>query len=364
MGDAVRAASCFSGIGGAEMALPDAEWLWCAEVEDFPRQVLAARFPHSTQLGDVLADDFLDRAKSFGRLDVLCGGPPCQAFSVAGLRGGMKDPRGQLSIRFVEIAHELASTVGLGNLLVENVPGWLNHPDNAFGCFLGAIVGGDDALFPCAMPAKGKSNAGWKWRKARRVWMLRELGDDGLPVYVDDPAEYEASEVQCVELDSRHIPVWPDVGMVAGSVARAAWRVFDAQYFGLAQRRQRVFVVVDFGTGADPAAVLFERDCGVGNPSSRRKAGQAVAGTLSARTEGGGGIGTDFDLAGGLVHCHDVAPTIDTTLADKQGLDDQHVNGGGGRFIASRGPVPERGRDAAPRPHVRDADSRQQVRLR
>jgi len=272
----MRAASCFSGIGAPELGGPQFEWVWCAEVEKSPSAVLAERFPHSTNLGDVTADDFLQRASSFGRLDLLVGGPPCQDFSVAGLRAGVAGDRGNLSLRFMEIAHAIRPR----NLLVENVPGWLNMPDNAFGSFLGGLVGADDAL---RSPLDGK---------------------------------------------------WPSAGMVAGPRARAAWRVFDAQYFGVAQRRRRVFVVADFGEGADPAEVLFERKSVLGNTPPRREAGQGTAGTISARTQGGGGLGTDFELGGGLVHCHDVAPTLNAHLGDRQGLEDQHVNGGCGHFIA------------------------------
>lgn len=238
----MKAASCFSGIGAPELGGPQFDWVWCAEIEKFPSAVLAKRFPQSVNLGDVTADDFLQRASAFGPLDLLVGGPPCQDFSVAGLRAGVAGDRGNLSLRFMEIAHAIRPR----NLLVENVPGWLNMPDNAFGCFLGALVGADDAL---RSPLDGK---------------------------------------------------WPSAGMVAGPRARAAWRVFDAQYFGVAQRRRRVFVVADFGEGADPAAVLFERKGVSGNTPPRREAGQGTAGTISARTEGGGGLGTDFDLAGGL----------------------------------------------------------------
>lgn len=246
----MKAASMFSGIGGAELALPEAEWIWCAEIEKFPSAVLAARFGHPN-LGDITANDFIARARALidatgAPLDLLCGGPPCQAFSVAGLRGGMKDPRGQLSLRFIEIAHALADSNGLRNLLVENVPGWLSHEDNAFGCFLGGLVGADDAL-----PNPGGGS-------------------------------------------------WPRAGMVAGPRARAAWRVLDAQYAGLAQRRQRVFLVADFGNGADPAAILFERKSLSGHHPPRRETGEGIAGTLSARTQGGGGLGTDFECEGGL----------------------------------------------------------------
>lgn len=242
MDNGLRAASCFSGIGAPELGGPQFTWLWHAEIEKFPAAVMEARFPDSTNLGDVTADDFLQRASSFGRLDLLVGGPPCQDFSVAGLRAGVAGDRGNLSLRFMEIAHAIRPR----NLLVENVPGWLNMPDNAFGCFLGALVGADDAL---RSPLDGK---------------------------------------------------WPSAGMVAGPRARAAWRVFDAQYFGVAQRRRRVFVVADFGDGADPAAVLFERKGVSGNTPPRRETGQGTAGTISARAQGGGGFGTDFDLAGGL----------------------------------------------------------------
>ena len=84
--------------------MPHWEWLWCAEIEKFPSAVLAKRFPHSVNLGDVTAEDFMQRASAFGRLDVLAGGPPCQAFSAAGLRKSMADDRGNLSLRsLVEI---------------------------------------------------------------------------------------------------------------------------------------------------------------------------------------------------------------------------------------------------------------------
>lgn len=325
----MKAASMFSGIGGAECALPEAEWVWCAEIEPFPSAVLEQRFGH-INLGDVLADDFIDRARAQGPLDLLCGGPPCQAFSVAGNRLSMADPRGNLSLRFVQVLHAIRPR----NAAVENVPGWLNTEDNAFGCFLGAVIGGDGPLLPCAMPAPGKSNAGWKWRAAGKSWMLREPDEGGLPVYIDDPDEYDPSDIQLVELDALHVPVWPRAGMAAGPRARLAWRILDAQYAGLAQRRERVFVVIDFGDGADPAAVLFERKGLSGNHPPRREAGEGVTGTLSARAQGGGGLGTDFEVGGGLVHCHDVAPTLNTHLGDKQGLEDQHINGGCGHFIA------------------------------
>jgi DNA (cytosine-5)-methyltransferase 1 len=264
--------------------MPNWDWLWCAEIEKFPSAVMAARHPDSVNLGDVTADDFMQRASSFGQIDVLAGGPPCQDFSVAGLRVGMAGDRGNLSLRFLEIAHAIRPR----NLLVENVPGWLSMPDNAFGCFLAGLVGADDALIPCVKPMAGRSNAGWTWRKAGLVWRVID-GGDGIPVVIDNPKDYEPHEVEHVYLDARHVPKWPSVGMVAGPRGRAAWRVFDAQYFGVAQRRQRVFVVVDFGKGADPAQVLFERRGMFGNtPPSREASKEASRTTASGASSGSG----------------------------------------------------------------------------
>jgi hypothetical protein len=79
------------------------------------------------------------------------------------------------------------------------------------------------------------------------------------------------------------------------------WCVLDAQWRGLAQRRKRVFVILDTGNWAGRPPILLEPKSSSGDHPPSRKAGQGVAGTISARTEGGGGLGTDFDLGGGLV---------------------------------------------------------------
>ena len=90
-----------------------------------------------------------------------------------------------------------------------------------------------------------------------------------------------------------------------------AYRILDAQYCGVPQRRRRVFVVGYLGDWRRAAAVLFERESLLGNPAPRREAGEGVAPTISARTKGGGGLGTDFDCDGGLI------PSVVGTLTAK-----------------------------------------------
>jgi DNA (cytosine-5)-methyltransferase 1 len=269
--------SMFSGIEAASVAFAPMGWkcLALAEIEKFPSAVLAHHYPDVPNVGDMTKHDWSQYA---GKADLVVGGPPCQAFSVAGLRNSLDDDRGQLSLAYMRAIHAIKPR----NAIVENVPGWLSTKDNAFGCFLGAIVGSDDPL----LPPGGKR--------------------------------------------------WPNAGMVSGPKGRAAWAIKDAQYFGLAQRRRRVFVVSDFGRGADPAAVLFELEGVRGNPAPSREARKDVAPTISARTKGGGGLGADFDLDGGLIEQRwpaEIASTLNAHYGDKWGLEDQHALGGAALFV-------------------------------
>lgn len=91
------------------------------------------------------------------------------------------------------------------------------------------------------------------------------------------------------------------LGMLAELGYGFAYRVLDAQFFGLAQRRKRVFVVGYLGDWRPPAAVLFERESLRGDSAPSREAGQRPAPTISARTKGGGGLGTDAELDGALI---------------------------------------------------------------
>lgn len=187
-------------------------------------------------------------------IDLLIGGTPCQGLSIAGLRKGLDDPRSSLMLVYGAIAARYRPTW----LLWENVPGVFSLDEGrAFATFLGLLSG----------------------RK------------------IDAP---EGG--------------WRNSGVVAGDANAygLAWRTFDAQYFGLAQRRARVFVVGYLGDWRPPAAVLFEPEGLSGNPPPRRQTGERIAPTIAARTRGGGGIGTDTDLDGGLIVA-DVAGTIDAS---------------------------------------------------
>ena len=208
----MRFGSVCSGIEAASVAWHPLGWkaAWLSEIEPFPSAVLAHHYPDVPNLGDMTALPERIASGEVEAPDLFCGGTPCQAFSVAGLRRSLDDDRGNLSLTFCEIANAIDTRrqdAGLVPAIIfwENVPGVLNTKDNAFGCFLGALAGEDEPLIA----------PGGRWSNA---------------------------------------------GCVYGPQRAVAWRVLDAQYFGVAQRRRRVFVVASARTDFDPTAVLFESE--------------------------------------------------------------------------------------------------------
>lgn len=126
---------------------------WFAEIEAFPSAVLAHHYPNTPNLGDMTKLGAQVLAGKIAAPDILVGGTPCQAFSVAGMRKGLADPRGALTIKYVELAdatdYVRASQRKPPCVIVwENVPGVLSDKGNAFGCFLGALAGEDCELQP------------------------------------------------------------------------------------------------------------------------------------------------------------------------------------------------------------------------
>lgn len=135
----MRFGSLCSGIEAASVAWEPLGMTpaWLAEIDPFCSAVLANRWPEVANLGDMTADDFLERMLAHGRVDVIVGGPPCQAFSVIGRRGGMSDQRGQLSLRFLEVVEAARPEW----IVWENVPGVLSSGGGRdFGTFLRAVA--------------------------------------------------------------------------------------------------------------------------------------------------------------------------------------------------------------------------------
>ncbi|ECZ8103907.1 Dam family site-specific DNA-(adenine-N6)-methyltransferase [Salmonella enterica] len=234
----MRYGSVCSGIEAASVAWEPLGWqpAWFAEIEAFPSAVLATHWPDVTNLGDMTGIAAAVHAGDVEAPDVLVGGTPCQAFSIAGLRNGLADKRGQLSLSYVELANAIDDKRrerGEEEAIIvwENVPGVLSSKDNAFGCFLAGLAGESCEL----QPAGGK---------------------------------------------------WPNAGCVYGPQRVIAWRVLDAQFFGVAQRRRRVFVVASARNEFDPAAVLFEFNSLCRDTPPSREAEKAIA-ALTAR-----GVGT------------------------------------------------------------------------
>ena len=212
--------SLCAGIEAASVAWHHMGWepVAFSEIESFPSAVLANHYPNTPNWGDMTKYQEWPDAN----VNVLVGGTPCQSFSVAGLRKGLEDPRGNLMLTYLAIADRYRPKW----LVWENVPGVLSsNSGRDFGAFLGGL---------------GQLGYGF------------------------------------------------------------AYRVLDAQYFGVAQRRRRVFVVGCLGGWQRAAAVLFERHSLSGHPAPSRETGKAAP-TILSRSTAGGGLGTDFDCDGGVI---------------------------------------------------------------
>ena len=264
---ALRFGSVCSGIEAASVAFNPLGWeaAWFSEIEKFPSSVLAHRFPDVPNLGDMTLLPDLILAGTVEAPDVLCGGTPCQAFSVAGLRNSLSDARGNLSLIFCEIANAIDTKRAEHGkppaiVIFENVPGLLTTNDGAFGCLLGALAGEDVPLEP----------AGGKWSNA---------------------------------------------GCVFGPQRAIAWRVLDAQHFDVAQRRKRLFVVACSLEVAHPTQILFECEGSYGNSEPSPAQVEEPAGELAASV-GEDGIHQPYRVANCLTRR--MHKGINTTLDEGQ----------------------------------------------
>ena len=229
----LRYKSDCSGIEAASVAWGPLGWEAVAfsEIDKFPAALLAYHYPEVPNVGDFTKDDW----SKYKGLDVIIAGTPCQDYSIAGKRAGAEGERGNLTIKYAEMLNE--SQIEFKVFLWENVPGVLSDRGNAFGRFLG-LLAGEDA--PLVSPG-GR---------------------------------------------------WTDAGYVLGPLRSIAWRCLDAQYFGLAQRRKRVFLVACPVDGLDPREILFEFDGLRRDTPPGRSQEEDVAGTLESSPGRSIGAGT------------------------------------------------------------------------
>ena len=208
--------SVCSGIEAASVAWEPLGWkaLWLAEVAKFPSKVLAHRFPAVPNLGDMTK---ITGEIQNGRIEaprILIGGTPCQTFSTQGKRAGLTDPRGLLALHYCDLFSAIEQQRKRREqpepiAIWENVAGCLSSDGGkSFGCILAGLAGLSTPLEPGDLGAKR----------------------------------------------------WGNSGYLCGE-RRVAWRILDAQYFGVAQRRRRVFIVASpRGSRVDPRKVLFDSE--------------------------------------------------------------------------------------------------------
>ena len=230
--------------------------VWSSEIEAFPLEVTRRHFPDTIQLGDVTKID----GGNIPPVDIICAGSPCQDLSVAGKRAGLAGERSGLFVRAVDIVRQMRRATGGRQprfFVWENVPGAFssNH---------------------------------------RRDFqaVLEEIGQAEVPM----PKSGR----------------WADAGLVRTHACDIAWRVLDAQYWGVPQRRKRIFLVADFAeTGRRAAEILFEPEGvqgdtpqGEGTRKGTAAGAQSGAGTAS--------LGLDDQGGGRMDVFTDIAPTMRT----------------------------------------------------
>src|SRR6185437_11127676 len=244
----MRFLSLFSGLEAASEAWLPLGWSCAAvaEIDAFPSAVLAHHYPDVPNLGDVKKITE-QQITDLGPLDLVVFGFPCQDLSVAGKRKGLIDDAGNhtrsgLFFRAMQIVRWAERNNGCRLALAENVPG------------LFSSGGGDDF-----------------------ATVLGEMAG----------AEFTVPKTK-----------WKNTGLALGRDGLVEWAVLDAQWFGVPQRRRRVFIIRDTGDWGSRPPILFERESLQGNSPPSRETRQ-VAPSIPSRRTAGGGFGTDFDCDGG-----------------------------------------------------------------
>lgn len=268
----MRFLSLFSGIEAASVAWLPLGWecVAVAEIEPFPCRVLAHHYPDVPNLGDITKIT-QEQIKSLGHIDLVVGGFPCQDLSVAGLRKGLKNADGSATRSgLFYTALQIARWSNARWLLLENVPGiYSSNNGRDFASMVGEILNTEFSV-----PKNG----------------------------------------------------WQNSGVASSKTGILEWRTLDAQYFGVPQRRRRMFALADFGDWQSREPVLFERHSMQGHPPASREKGERVAPTVGTgapfgrtgndRVESDAlvSVGCEFGPAGGRLT--DTSPTLDTRAKD------------------------------------------------
>lgn len=234
--------SLFDGIGGFPLAAVrnGIRPVWASEIEAFPMEVTKLRFPDMIHVGDITK---VNGAK-LPPVDIITGGSPCQDLSVAGARAGLAGTRSGLFMEQTRIVKEMrAADIQRGRSTEFVRPRYMVW-ENVPGAFSSGTPKGEDF----------------------RIVL---------------------EEILRICFDSVHVPGpytgrWESAGRILlGDTFSLAWRCLDAQYWGVPQRRKRIYLVADFG-GTSAPKILFDQESLSGDYSAGIRAGQVSATPASA----------------------------------------------------------------------------------
>lgn len=240
----MKLGSLFDGSGGFPLAgvMNGIEPVWASEIEPYPLRVTAARFPQMKQLGDVTKID----GGEIEKVDIITFGSPCQDLSVAGKQKGIHDgERSNLFFEAVRIIKEMRDSDRAAGRADEHIRPRFAVWENVPGAF--------------------SSNKGRDFQAVLQA--LCEVADADASVPFPEKGR------------------WSKAGCIVGDGYSIAWRVYDAQYWGVPQRRKRIYLIADFASER-AGEILFESEGVCGNPEKSREAREGTAADAEGSTGG------------------------------------------------------------------------------
>ena len=269
--------SLFSGIEAASRAWEPLGWqaVGFSEIEKFPCEFLASRYPHIPNLGDVTKITE-QQISSLGQIDIVVFGSPCQDLSIAGKRRGLLNESGDVTrsglfFSAINIFNWARKNCGARFALWENVPGAFSSNKGRDFASVVSLMAGIDDVEP---PANG----------------------------------------------------WGKEGVALGENGLLEWCILDAQWFRVAQRRRRVFAILDTGNWADRPPILLEPISLRGNTPPSRETGKTVARDIETSID-------EHSKRNAITWPAEIAPTLNAHFGSKMGLENQHINSGAGLFV-------------------------------